>query len=134
MGKKTIDIEELDNKTIYSNYINMISEKPLGFLFWKEKINANENNFTCCLNFIFNKLYENKLKIFRWKLLHCILPTKQLLYRWRIKTDPYCNKCKTIENYEHYFITCKFLTPFLKDIKSFFKYLKLNENIYKNKG
>jgi hypothetical protein len=39
---------------------------------------------TDMLLFTFHHPKENKLKIFRWKLLHFILPCKQLLYQWKI--------------------------------------------------
>ena len=50
------------------------------FMKWKQKLRK-----TICINkdmlkFTFHHLIENKLKIFRWKLLHFILPCKQLLY------------------------------------------------------
>ena len=43
------------------------------------------------LKFTFHHLKENKLKIFRWKLLHFILPCKQLLYQWKIGHTPLCD-------------------------------------------
>jgi hypothetical protein len=35
-------------------------------------------------SFIFYFLQENKLKIFRWKLIQFIIPTKKLLTVWRL--------------------------------------------------
>ena len=54
-----------------------IKEHPTGFMKWRQKLGK-----TICikdmLKFTFHHLKENKLKIFRWKLLHFILPCKQL--------------------------------------------------------
>jgi hypothetical protein len=53
--------------------------------------------------FIFNYLSENKLKVFRWKLLHFIIPTKKLLLKWKIMKNSLCNLCNLVEDYSHYF-------------------------------
>ena len=49
---------------------------------------------------------ENKLKMFRWKLFHFIIPNKVLLFKWKIVGNSLCNFCKLDEDYSHYFITC----------------------------
>ena len=64
-------------------------------------------------NFIFYYLEENKLKMYRWKLLQSILPTKKLLFRWKVTYNDLCNKCFTEEDYQHYFMSCSFLHDFL---------------------
>ena len=43
--------------------------------------------------FIFSYLEENKLKIFRWKLIQYIIPTKQILFQWKIVNNNRCNFC-----------------------------------------
>ena len=68
-------------------------------------------------DFIFKILKENKLKIFRWKLLQYIIPTKQLLLKWKISENDKCNFCKTKEeDYLHFFITCSFLKDFWEKV------------------
>ena len=57
------------------------------------------------LFFTFNNLELNKLKIFKWKLIHFILPCKELLKLWRIVNDSDCQVCKENENYKH--LLCK---------------------------
>jgi hypothetical protein len=47
--------------------------------------------------FIFNYLSENKLKVFRWKLL---------LLKWKIMKNSLCTLCNIVEEYSHYFRTC----------------------------
>jgi hypothetical protein len=72
-----------------------IIEHPTGFMKWEQKLGK-----TICikdmLKFIFYHLNENKLKIFRWKLLHFILPCKQLLYQWKIENTPFINAIPAI--------------------------------------
>jgi hypothetical protein len=57
----------------------------------------------CCLKnqiqvvyifFIFKFLEENKLKMFRLKLFHFIIPNKILLFKWKIVGNSLCNFCK----------------------------------------
>jgi hypothetical protein len=66
-------------------------------------------NKTDLYGFIFKILLEYKLKIFRWKLLQFNIPTKSYLLKWKISTDSLCNVCKVEENYDHFFMSCKYL-------------------------
>ena len=49
------------------------------------------------LFFTFNYLELNKLKIFKWKLIHFILSCKELLKQWRIVNDSDCLVCKKMK-------------------------------------
>jgi hypothetical protein len=46
-----------------------IKEHPTGFMKWRQKL-GNTICIKDMLKFTFHHLKENKLKIFRWKLLH----------------------------------------------------------------
>jgi hypothetical protein len=59
-------------------------------------------------SFIFHYLEENKLKIFRWKLLQYIVPTKKLLMKWRFVINSQCNFCGQDEDYLYYFVSCPY--------------------------
>ena len=50
----------------------------------------------------------NSFIIFRWKLTQYIIPSKKLLFQWKIVNDNQCNFCGNEEDYLHYFITCSF--------------------------
>ena len=67
--------------------------------------------------FIFNYLRENKLKAFRWKLLHLIISTKKLFLKWKIMKNSLCNLCNIVEDYSHYFMTCIFFQRVLGENK-----------------
>ena len=85
--------------------------------FQKDKIIVNEkcidptqmSNKYLYNEYIFHYLEENKLKIFRWKCLQYIIPTKKLLMKWRIANNNQCNFCGQDEDYLHYFISCPYL-------------------------
>ena len=72
---------------------------------------------------------ENKFKVYKWKLIHYILPSKELLFKWHITTNKLCNNCQFTEHYEHFFFECKRLEVFWRIIKNLFSKLKLGEHI-----
>ena len=110
---KCIDPSQLSNKYFYNEYINVNFLKPIGMNTWLMYLSINEKpNMSQLYSFIFPFLEENKLKIFRWKLLQYIIPTKKLLMKWRIAINSQCNFCGKDEDYLHYFISC----PYLKKI------------------
>ena len=56
--------------------------------------------------FISQKIAENDERIYRWKLLHRILPNGILMHQWKILPSNVCLKCQVREDYLHYFISC----------------------------
>jgi hypothetical protein len=55
---------------------------------WEKCLKKDRMHTLTCITqtlfFTFNYLELNKLKIFKWKLIHFILPCKELLKQWRI--------------------------------------------------
>ena len=66
---------------------------------------------------------ENKIKQFRFKLTHFILPCGQLLYKWKLKANPLCMFCDCVDSYEHLFFNCNRLDILWKNVKKAFKFL-----------
>ena len=81
------------------------------------------------MNLFFLTLLENKLKIFRWKLLEFIIPTQSHLFKWKISTDSLCNVCKVEEDYDHFFMSCKYLDIFWNKINEMLKKVQFENNI-----
>jgi hypothetical protein len=88
-------------------------------------------------------LEENKLKMFRWKPFHFIIPNKVLpfhfiipnkvlLYKWKIVGNSLCNFCILHEHYSHYFITCTFLKEFWTTFQNLMKGLGIENKITLN--
>jgi hypothetical protein len=50
-------------------------------------------NYQNVKQYVILYLKENKLKVFRWKLLHLIVPTKKLLLKWEVMKNSLCNLC-----------------------------------------
>ena len=110
---KCIDFSQLSNKYFYNEYINVIFLKPIGINTWLMYLSINEKpNMSQLYSFLFHYLKENKLKIFRWKLLQYIIPTRKLLMKWKIVNNSQCNLCGQDEDYLHYFISCSYLKDF----------------------
>ena len=85
--------------------------------------------FKSTLNFIFNYLENNKFKMFKWKLLHFILPCNELLVQWKVLENNSCNFCKEIDNYKHFFITCPYNNTYWQEIYKLLLYLKIDRHI-----
>ena len=114
---------------IYSNLIQNRSEDPITFNYWKYTFGIEKIALNKTLTFVFHGLEENKYKIFRWKLFNKILPTKLYLYKWKIKTDPLCNHCNVIDDYEHFFVKCKYFEQFKTIMAELFKILGYNKEM-----
>ena len=74
---RVINMDKLVNKDFYNIIKNKVFVKPIGIHFWTTYLDIQDfQNITDLYEFIFKILLENKLKIFRWKLLQFIIPTK----------------------------------------------------------
>ena len=54
---------------------------------------------------------EIKLKEYNFKILHNILPCNQNLMNWKIKTNPHCDICKSIQTIQHLIFDCSYAKP-----------------------
>ena len=73
--------------------------------------------------FIHKYLKDNQLKMIKWKLLHYIIPRKNLLHIWTLSSNEKCNVCDVVEDYNHFFIQCKYLEQFRVKTKELFLHL-----------
>ena len=75
-----MDINIFTNKLFYNSIIKVKATNPVDFNNWSRYLNLDEKpDMSQIYSFIFYFLQENKRKIFRWKLIQFIIPTKQLL-------------------------------------------------------
>jgi hypothetical protein len=63
------------------------------------------------------------------KLLEFIIPTQSHLFKWKISTDSLCNVCKVEEDYDHFFMSCKYLDIFWNKINEMLKKVQFENNI-----
>ena len=105
-------------------------QTPIGFLKWKSYFTLENTNLAYeTLKFIFTFLDDNRYKIFRWKLLHHILPCNQLLKQWHIVETDTCLHCKQIENYEHFFLKCSYFELFWEKVQQILKKLNIGRHV-----
>ena len=117
------------NKIMYQNFVNMKKCDPVYLNFWKNTFSVDNNVMKTFFKFIFRSLHDNKLKMFKWKLFHNILPTGKNLKRWKIEETDICRKCGECDDIEHFFVTCKGLDHLWHDVSSNFKRIGVTENL-----
>ena len=129
-------INKLSTKTLYSLITEDDTELPIGFSKWMRTLNNEDLKHTAkyTLKFIHQNLIENKHKMMRWKILHNILPCKTLLRQWKICENSVCNYCNEIENYEHYFLKCKYFKDLWEKIYKITEKIGYNRNIFSLKN
>ena len=78
---KWINIDLMTNKLFYSKIIQTKFSKPYIHTYWNSVV---ENHFEWkkIYNFI-HKIKDNRIKQFKYKLIHQIIPSKQIRHRWK---------------------------------------------------
>jgi hypothetical protein len=109
-----LHLDKTDNNLIYQLLVQKTFCKPFVKNMWCRRLAVPDSasHWISVYNYIFKGIEENKLREYKVKLLHNILPCTELLYRWKIADTPYCNTCGGLDNYEHFFVTCNSLTSF----------------------
>ena len=69
------------------------------------------------LNYV---LIDNRVKQFRFKLIHIIIATKENLFNWKISDTALCNSCGDIDTVEHFLLHCKHLDNLLVKLERVF--------------
>jgi hypothetical protein len=107
------NIFDMTNKDFYRLMVNKKFVKPHIQRKW-ENIFGNDITWKNIYNNINKTSIDNRIKQFKFKLIHDILAIKQNLFTWKIESNPHCNICQDVENYEHFFIECNAVKPFLE--------------------
>ena len=84
---------------------------PYLHTYWN-RLFSTDTNWTE-LYFLINKvLIDNRVKQYRYKLIHNIIATNDNLFKWRIAMSPNCTTCGSIETMQHFFIECNCISNF----------------------
>ena len=86
---KEINFLLTDNKQIYYTLIRFKISKPYVHTYWDTHF-QQKNNWENIYKSIHN-LNDNRIKQFRYKLIHKIVPSKEVRFTWNISTNPLCN-------------------------------------------
>ena len=81
--KNQIQNLQIKNKEVYTILLeSQVKEKPIAYTKWEKCLKKDRMHILTCITvtlfFTFNYLELNKLKIFKWKFIHFILPCKGL--------------------------------------------------------
>ena len=125
-----LNVIKLSNKILYTSFVQQKYDTSIGLSKWVKLLNIKEICYKNMIyEFIFRYLEENRLKTFRWKLLQFIIPTKKLLFLWKISNNPLCNFCGKEEDYQHYFISCSYFLCFWNKIYETFSKCKIDSKV-----
>jgi exonuclease III len=106
-----------NNKNIRTIINNHHNPKPKIITKWNDTfigLNWSDLENNCVKTFL-----PNKYIVFQLKILYDIIPTKNFLYRIKIKENPICNICNVIDDQFHYFIFCEKSKILWKEISVF---------------
>ena len=96
---------ELNNNDFYNIFKKQVLEKPYIHAFWSNTFEVAINWSVLYHSFRFS-CPDNRIKAFKYKLIHNIIPTRENLHKWRILDSPESLHCNTKDNYLHFFISC----------------------------
>ena len=104
-----IAIKDVKNKQIYEKRLSKRCEQMYVLNKWQTGFHLeNKVVYTDVLSFAFSNIINYEIQIFKWKVLHSILPNRIFLLRWKIANYNVSKICLVEENYNHYFIECTF--------------------------
>ena len=126
---KIIPIENIDSKLIYQITTKELTTNPYIHRHWEQLFKDNDINWkNIYLNL--HSITDNRIKQFKFKIIHKILPTNELLHIWKIKDNPCCNHCdQYIDNYKHFFLDCPLIQPVWEYTQELFKKCGFNHNM-----
>ena len=112
-----IEIQNVQKKLFYQTLINKKFEKSYIEKMWSEKFNNKGLEIWKSIwLFTHYGLEENKIRQFKYRLLYCILPCGELLFKWKMKDTPTCLFCDSHDDYKHMFCKCTRLDFFWNKI------------------
>lgn len=108
-------------QTIY-NILNKNDEKPTGMLSWNKKYNIHDDDWEKIFKDPFCITKYPAIQWFQTSINHNILVTNSLLYKMKLKNDPFCYYChQHEETITHLFWQCDKIQQFLKELIQWLK-------------
>lgn len=118
----------LTNKDFYNIMIKSIFIKPYMHNKW-ETIFKERIKWYDLYASLSKSCIDNRVKQYKFKLLHNILAIKDNLYRWKIESNDCCCVCQVKEDLEHFFLNCVTVQPFWDKIIQIFEKCGISSNI-----
>ena len=117
-GRKTT-LENLKTKSLYENFVSKISSKATAQKRYDERFNTQTFQLDWEKIYLlpFNTTLDNKLREFQYKILHRILYTNEMLFRFKKVDSPSCDRCGIeLETVEHLFFSCTKVSAFWDEL------------------
>ena len=125
-----LDIKQMTNKQTYNTYIDKYFAKPIMHKQWTNLF-KKEIYWNSFYHILHKATYSNDVKQFKYKLVNNIISTNLNLFTWNLKESPLCLLCNELEDYNHFFVTCRFLNNFWKKVNTTFQLSGISKNINK---
>ena len=71
-----------------------------------QRLGVDETMISAIYKLPFRITRETKLSIFQYKIIHNILPCRNLLYKMNISESPLCEFCNEVESLLHMLVNC----------------------------
>ena len=106
LKNKIVKLDKLSNDVIYEQLMGIKQQIPSGRLYF-EKLAKKEIDWNTAYKNIYKATIEVRLRVFQFKILHNVLPTNNILHRWKILDSPRCSFCFIAEEtIHHLFCEC----------------------------
>ena len=120
--RKENSFRKFKNKIIikYENFVSKISSKATAQKRYDERFNMQTFQLhweKIYLLPFYNTTLDNKLREFQYKILHRILYTNEMLFRFKKVDSPSCDLCGIeLETVEHLFFSCTKVSAFWDEL------------------
>jgi hypothetical protein len=104
-GKQPFAISILQNRNVYWEYVSRKETTPASAQKWCREYNIDIEHWKLIYKF-YATIKDTKLKAFQYKILFNLIPCNLYLKRIGKSTTDRCDKCKELEDVNHYFVGC----------------------------
>ena len=114
----------LQTKEIYK-MLYTHPEEPFCIKYWEKQNLIVNYDWVSTFSFKIKNRITNKIGNFQYNLMYNLVCCKKNLHKWKLSDSDKCNICNCIDDYDHFFVKCKynktFWTRFSKYIQEFKK-------------
>ena len=93
-----------------------------------QRLGVEEMKISAIYKLPFRITRETKLSIFQFKIIHNILPCRNLLYKMNISESPLCEFCNELETLSHMLVNCSRIRDFWNSV--LFRWNSQNDDNY----
>ena len=93
-----------------------------------QRLGVEKTKISAIYKLPFRITRETKLSIFQFKIIHNILPCRNLLYKMNISESPLCEFCNELETLSHMLVNCPRIRDFGNSV--LFRWNSQNDDNY----